>query len=94
MQKEYLNYINKKLQNKIKSLNNHLIYGHNINTGTYISGLTKNFKRKKNTIIKKTPNSESSLGMGFGIMMKNKSAIYFGKQLDFLLLGVDHLLIR
>ncbi len=91
MQTEYLSYINKKLQNKIKGLNNHFIYGQNINTGTYISGLTKNFKVKKNTIIKNTPNSESSLiGMGFGIMMKNKSAIYFGKQLDFLLLGVDH----
>tara|TARA_Y100000389_G_C17461124_1_gene521797 strand:+ start:473 stop:1402 length:930 start_codon:yes stop_codon:yes gene_type:complete len=91
MQKKYLNFINQKLQNKIKKLNDFLIYGQNINTGTFISGLTKNFKTKKNTFLINTPNSESSLiGMGFGIMMKNKSAIYFGKQLDFLLLGIDH----
>ena len=47
MQEKYLPFINKILQKKISKLDNFLIFGQNINTGTYISGLTRNFKTKQ-----------------------------------------------
>jgi pyruvate dehydrogenase E1 component beta subunit len=39
-----------------------------------------------------TPNSENTLvGIGFGLMLKGVDGIFFMKQLDFLLLGLDQL---
>jgi pyruvate/2-oxoglutarate/acetoin dehydrogenase E1 component len=91
MQTKYLESINKNLVKKIKTIKNCFVYGQNIDTGTYISGLTKNIKVNNTSKIHNTPNCESSLiGMGFGIMIKKKSSIYFAKQLDFMLLGIDH----
>ena len=91
MPMKYLQEVNKNLVKKIAKINNCFVYGQNINSGTYISGLTKNIQTNKNSKIKNTPNCESSLiGLGFGLMIKKKSAIYFAKQLDFVLLGVDH----
>ena len=37
-------------------------------------------------------NAENSLcGFGFGLMIRGASAVFFMKQLDFLLLGIDQL---
>jgi pyruvate/2-oxoglutarate/acetoin dehydrogenase E1 component len=87
----YLDEINKKLLNFVKKKKKYIIYGQNIDTGTFISGLTKNFDKLNNNLIFNTPNCEYSLiGAGLGIMFDGGNVIYFGKQLDFILLGVDH----
>ena len=88
---KYLEIVNKIIINTLKKKNNYLIYGQNINSGTYISGLSKNIDSIKKSKIFNTPNCEySMIGAGFGVMIAEGNAIYFGKQLDFLLLGVDH----
>ena len=39
-----------------------------------------------------TQNFEASLiGFGFGLMISNVSSVYFAKQLDFIILGLDHI---
>ncbi|MBU4415145.1 MAG: hypothetical protein KJ976_08600, partial [Proteobacteria bacterium] len=56
------------------------------------SGLTRNLKVQENSLIINTPNSENSLcGIGFGLMLSNVASVFFMKQQDFLLLGIDHL---
>jgi pyruvate/2-oxoglutarate/acetoin dehydrogenase E1 component len=88
---KYLETINKIIINTLKKKKNYLIYGQNINSGTYISGLSKNIDLVKKSKIFNTPNCEySAIGAGFGVMIAEGNVIYFGKQLDFLLLGVDH----
>jgi len=87
---KYLDLINK---NIIHFLTKHsfFIYGQNINTGTFISGLTKNINKIKKNTVKNVPNCENSLvGLGFGVMLDGGNSIYVAKQLDFLLLGIDH----
>ena len=58
-----------------------------------MSGLTKNINfNKQNLIINSSQNSENSLaGLGFGLMLKGISSIFFMKQLDFLLLSIDQI---
>ncbi len=69
-----------------------IIYGQNILAGSKVSGLCNGFNKIKNCKIFNTQNSEASLiGMGLGIMASNGRAIYVAKQLDFLLLGLDHI---
>ena len=61
-------------------------YGQNMAAGSCISGLCKNIQGVN------VQNSENTLvGVGFGMMLAGQDSIYFMKQLDFLLLGVDHL---
>ena len=45
---KYLETVNKIIINTLKKKNNYLIYGQNINSGTYISGLSKNIDSIKN----------------------------------------------
>lgn len=69
-----------------------IIYGQNILAGSKVSGLCNGISKIKNCKIFNTQNSEASLiGMGLGIMASNGRAIYVAKQLDFLLLGLDHI---
>ena len=69
-----------------------IIYGQNITTGSRISGLTNKLENLKNIEIFNTQNSEASLiGFGFGLMISKIHSVYFAKQLDFLLLGFDHI---
>ena len=71
---------------------NTIIYGQNILSGSRVSGLCNGLDKIQNCKIFNTQNSESSLiGMGLGIMASNGKAIYIAKQLDFLLLGLDHI---
>lgn len=87
---KYLDFINKKIINLLKKKKT-FIFGQNINTGTFISGLSKNINTIRNNPVKNVPNCENSLvGLGFGIMLSGGNAIYIGKQLDFLLLSADH----
>lgn len=89
---KYINEINKIIINNLKK-KKYFIFGQNILTGSKISGLSANLNliNKNKSFISNAPNSENSLiGMGFGVMMSGGNAIYFAKQLDFMLLGVDH----
>jgi pyruvate dehydrogenase E1 component beta subunit len=82
---------NKVLSKYIKS--NTIIFGQNITTGSRISGMTNfldNLKKKVEII--NTQNSENTLiGFGFGLALSGNTSIYFFKQLDFILLGIDHI---
>lgn len=87
----YLKYINQQLIKNLKKVRDPFIYGQNINSGTLISGLSRDIESVGKKFIHNTPNCEySMIGAGFGIMIAGGEAIYFAKQLDFMLLGSDH----
>lgn len=71
-----------------------VLYGQNIDAGSCLGGLTRGLSSHGDgspTIIN-TPNSENCLvGIGFGLMLNDVSSIFFMKQLDFLLLGMDQI---
>ena len=88
----YVDFINKLLQERIYQADNIVLFGQNISTGSCLGGLTRNLKVRNKCRILNTQNSENTLvGVGFGLMLNGVSSIFFMKQLDFLLLGVDHL---
>ena len=87
----YITGINQLLVEHTKAVPRAIIYGQNINSGTFISGLSRNLAAHETSRIVNTPNCEYSVcGMGFGVMMNGAHAIYYAKQLDFMLLGMDH----
>ncbi|MDC0863362.1 hypothetical protein OAP88_00730 [Candidatus Pelagibacter sp.] len=87
----YLKYINQQLIKNLKKIKDPFIYGQNINSGTLISGLSRNIEDIGKKFIHNTPNCEySMIGAGFGMMIAGGNSIYFAKQLDFMLLGSDH----
>ena len=56
-----------------------------------MGGLTRNIDEKlKNKVINSTNSEYSMTGMGFGLAIDGTNAIYFHKQQDFTLLGMDH----
>jgi len=88
----YIEFLNQNIREKVGEYESNIVlFGQNINAGSCLSGLTRNLKVQNGLIIN-TPNCENTLcGIGFGLMMSKVSSIYFMKQQDFLLLGVDHL---
>jgi pyruvate/2-oxoglutarate/acetoin dehydrogenase E1 component len=69
-----------------------IAYGQNITAGSHLSGLTRKFQPGPGGLALNTPNIENTLvGVGFGIMLRGLPAIFFCKQQDFLLLGLDHM---
>jgi pyruvate/2-oxoglutarate/acetoin dehydrogenase E1 component len=83
---EWTNFYIKKFIKK-----NTLVFGQNIIAGSRLGGLTNEID-KYNPQSFNTQNSELSLvGLGMGALISNNKAIYFAKQLDFLLLSMDHL---
>lgn len=89
---KYIEYINKLIRDEISKHEQLVVYGQNIAAGSCLSGLTKELCVQENGKIINSTNSENSLcGFGFGMMIGGTSSIFFMKQLDFLLLGVDHL---
>ena len=68
------------------------IFGQNVNTGSFLGGLTKSITKLKNINILNTPNCENALvGMGLGLALKGKNSIFVCKQQDFLLLSLDQI---
>jgi len=70
-----------------------ILFGQNITSGSRISGMTNfiDYLKKKIEIIN-TQNSENTLiGFGLGLALNGSKSIYFAKQLDFILLGIDHI---
>ena len=89
---KYTEYINLLIKERVKSFDNCILFGQNINAGSCLGGLTKNIILKDNSCIINSTNAENSLvGFGFGIMMNGAASVFLMKQLDFLLLGIDQL---
>jgi pyruvate/2-oxoglutarate/acetoin dehydrogenase E1 component len=88
----YIEFINQLIKERLeKEKNNIALFGQNIAAGSCLGGLTKNLK-VQNGVVLNTPNCENTLcGVGFGLMLNKISSIFFMKQQDFLLLGIDHL---
>ena len=89
---KYIEYVNEQIRNTVKDLENLVLFGHNISAGSCLAGLTKGLSVNPTSKIINSTNSENSLcGFGFGLMLNGVSSVFFMKQLDFLLLGIDHL---
>jgi pyruvate/2-oxoglutarate/acetoin dehydrogenase E1 component len=89
---KYIEFINSTLKQEVVKHNKLVLFGQNISAGSCLGGLTRGFKIKKDSKIINSTNSENSLcGFGFGLMMGGINSVFFMKQLDFLLLGIDHL---
>lgn len=87
----YISSMNQLIAKKCATIPRACLFGQNINAGTFISGLSKNLSVAEGGRIMNNPNIENTLcGMGFGMMLGGAQAVYFVKQLDFMLLGIDH----
>ena len=74
----YIEKINKDLIGSIKNLTNLTMFGQNIDSGSFLSGLTKNIHNLKNARIINSTNCENTLvGFGFGLALKKKMQYIF-----------------
>ena len=91
MDTNYLQAMNKIISDQINQMDNTLVYGENLDRGSFISGLSKNLVAGPTRLVKNVGNCEyTHCGVGFGLMMSGKNAVLFVKQLDFMMLGIDH----
>lgn len=89
---KYVEFVNNEIKKIAAAADNLVLFGQNINAGSFVSGFTKNLKVKPSGRILNTTNTENALvGFGLGLMLAETPAVYFMKQLDFLLLGIDQL---
>jgi len=87
----YITAINEMLAKEIADIPHAVFYGENIDTGSRLSGLARNFKVADSSLLINTGNCEyTHCGIGFGMMLNGATAVLFAKQLDFMLLGMDH----
>jgi len=87
----YIAAINEMLAKEIAELPHAVFYGENIDTGSRISGLARNFKAADSSLLINAGDCEyTHCGVGFGMMLNGATAVLFVKQLDFMLLGMDH----
>lgn len=88
----YVARVNELIRAKVSGETGLVCYGQNMTTGSCLSGLTRGLAVPQGSLAVNTQNSENTLtGMGFGVAIRGGKAVYFMKQLDFLLLGLDHL---
>ena len=88
----YIELINNLIKEQVSKHEQLVIFGQNVSAGSCIGGMTRGLSIPKSGRIINSSNSENSLcGFGFGMMINDVSSILFMKQLDFLLLGIDHL---
>lgn len=89
---KYIELINSIIKKKAIETDNIVLYGENIDAGSCISGLTRGLKVKEGNLVINTPNSENAqTGLGFGLMLNGVNSIFFLKQHDFIILGIDHM---
>lgn len=87
----YITSLNQMISERCAKIPRGVLFGQNINTGTYISGLSKKLSVAEGGQIMNNANCENTLcGVGFGMMLGGAHCVYFVKQLDFMLLGLDH----
>lgn len=88
----YITHVNSLIRSTVASQKLLVMFGQNIAAGSCISGLTRGLKSGNGHFVLNTPNCENTLvGAGFGMMLNGVSSIFFMKQQDFLLLGIDQL---
>jgi len=88
----YVEHLNSLIKERVAVTDNLVIFGQNIAAGSCLSGLTRELKVRPESRVINTANSENTLcAIGFGVMLSAANAIFFMKQLDFLFLGMDHL---
>jgi pyruvate/2-oxoglutarate/acetoin dehydrogenase E1 component len=88
----YVEAVNAAVKRVLKAHPATVVFGQNVGTGSCLSGLTRGIAQDAGVTVINTPNCENTLvGIGFGMMMGGVDSIFFMKQLDFLLLGVDQL---
>jgi len=88
---KYLSSVNEIIAREVNRLECALVYGENIDRGSYLSGLSKNLTAGSRRRILNVGNCEyTHCGVGFGVMLAGANAVLFVKQLDFMLLGMDH----
>ena len=88
----YISQIIEQINVVTESCGQVLLYGENIDKGSMIAGLARGLKVNPAGKILNVGNCElAHCGLGMGIMLDGGNAVLFMKQLDFLLLGVDHL---
>ena len=91
MNNSYLQAMNQIISDHVNQMENTLVYGENLDRGSFISGLSKNLVSGPTRIVKNVGNCEyTHCGVGFGMMISGKNAVLFVKQLDFMMLGIDH----
>ena len=90
---KFVQYLNQILKKELSSFDNEVVtYGQNVHAGSCLSGLTRDISSLENVVPSNSQNSENMLvGKGFGMMLNGVSSIFFMKQLDFLLLGIDQI---
>ena len=89
---KYIEFVNNLLKEEVSKHEQLVIFGQNVSAGSCIGGMTRGLSIPKSGRIINSTNSENALcGFGFGMMINDVSSIFFMKQLDFLLLGIDHL---
>ena len=87
----YVHAINELIASEVISIPNVVLYGENINNGSFMTGLTRNLEVGTGSRIINVGNCENThCGVGFGLMLSGVTAILFAKQLDFMLLGMEH----
>jgi pyruvate/2-oxoglutarate/acetoin dehydrogenase E1 component len=91
MSNSYLQAMNQIISDRVNQMENTLVYGENLDRGSFISGLSKNLVSGPTRLVKNVGNCEyTHCGVGFGLMISGKNAVLFVKQLDFMMLGIDH----
>lgn len=89
---KYVQYVNSLIKGAVKDNGNAVLFGQNIDAGSCLSGLTRGVSDVNEGMTLNTPNVENTLvGVGFGLMLNGVPSVFFMKQLDFLLLGIDHM---
>jgi len=87
----YIVALNQLIVSRLAQIPNMVLYGENINNGSHIVGMTRNLKAENGTRIINVGNCETThVGVGFGLLLNGVSCILFAKQLDFMLLGLEH----
>lgn len=87
----YLTAVNEIIASEVEMIPNGVFFGENINNGSYVTGLCRNLKVPRGGRIINLGDCESThCGVGFGLMLSGVHSILFVKQLDFMLLGMDH----
>ena len=89
---KYTQYVNGLIKDEVANAEKLVLFGQNISAGSCLGGLTRGLKVRASSSIVNTQNSENTLtGVGFGLMLNSVSSVFFLKQQDFLILGIDHL---
>jgi pyruvate/2-oxoglutarate/acetoin dehydrogenase E1 component len=90
---KFVQFLNQTIKKELLAFDDKVvIYGQNVDAASCLSGLTRGISAIEGVVPSNSQNSENMLvGNGFGMMLNGVSSIFFMKQLDFLLLGIDQI---